>query len=86
MHDINQSFHSHCPVLDSPAPVEVVDGVGSEVCDLGDALGPLDALFGVESLPNVGWIEEKENISSSFVESHEKRSRRTSLSWISALQ
>ena len=85
MHDINKSLHSHCPVLDAPAPYVVDDGVGNVLGDLEDALGPLDALFGVETLPNVGWIEEKENISSSFVESHEKRSRRTSLRWISAL-
>ena len=71
---------SHCRVLDLPSLVAAVDDVGSVLGDPGDGLEALDALFGVETLPLVGWIEKKETISSSFVQSHEKRSRRTFLS------
>ena len=35
-----QSLDIHCPVLDDPAPVSVVDLVGKRVGDLGDAVGP----------------------------------------------
>ena len=63
----------------------VVDGVGNVVGDLGDALEPLDALFGVETLPIVGWTEKKETVSLRFVQSHEKHNRRARVGWISAL-
>ena len=36
------TFNIHCPVLDLPAPVDVVDVVGKRVGDLGDVLEPLD--------------------------------------------
>jgi len=39
-----------------------VDGEGVLVGDLGDGMEALDALLDVETLPIVGWIEEKKNI------------------------
>ena len=47
----NDSLDVHCPVLDDPAPVVVVDGVGKLVGDLGDRLEPLDVLEKGEELP-----------------------------------
>ena len=73
-------------MLDLLVPVDVVDGVENVGGDPGDGMESLDALIDVEALPIVGWIEKKETVSSYFVLSHEERSRRTSLGWISALQ
>ena len=76
MHDIKHEHVTHIAlVLDRPAPVVVVDGVGNVVGDLGDALQPLDALFGVETPPIVGWMEKKETVSLRFVQSHSRRAR-----------
>ena len=36
------TFNIHCPVLDLPAPVDVVDVGGKRVGDLGDLVEPLD--------------------------------------------
>ena len=38
------TFNIHCPVLDLPAPVDVVDVVGKRVGDLGIDLEPLDVV------------------------------------------
>ena len=38
------TFNIHCPVLDLPAPVDVVDVVGKRVGDLGVDLEPLDVV------------------------------------------
>ena len=38
------TFNIHCPVLDLPAPVDVVDVGGKRVGDLGDVLEPLDVV------------------------------------------
>ena len=56
-----------------------MDGVGNVVGDPGDGMVALDALLDVETLPILGWIEEKKNIYLSFVQTHEKHSRRGSL-------
>ena len=37
-----RSLDIHCPVLDDPAPVAVIDLVGKRVGDLGDAVDPPD--------------------------------------------
>ena len=44
------TFVVHCPVLDDPAPDDVIDGDGSRVGDLGD-LEPLGVLEEGEELP-----------------------------------
>ena len=59
-------------MLDLLVPVDAVDGVENVVGDLGDGLEPLDALVSVETLPIVGWIEEKKNIFLCFVPLHEE--------------
>ena len=51
------TFVVHCPVLDDSAPVDVVDGVGKRVGDLGDDLEPRDVLEEGEELPIGGRIE-----------------------------
>ena len=56
-----------------------MDGVGNVVGDPSDGMVALDALLDVETLLILGWIEEKKNISLSFVQTHEKHSRRGSL-------
>ena len=38
------TFNIHCPVLDLPAPVDVVDVGGKRVGDLGVDLEPLDVV------------------------------------------
>ena len=38
------TFNIHCPVLDLSAPVDVLDGDGSRVGDLGDLVEPLDVV------------------------------------------
>ena len=63
-----------------------MDGVGNVVGNPGDGMVALDALLDVETLPILGWIEEKKNNILSFVQTHEKHGRRASLGWSSALQ
>ena len=46
----NDSLDIHCPVLDDPAPVVVVDGVGKRVGDLGVLAEPLAVLEEGEEL------------------------------------
>ena len=72
-------------MLDLLVPVDVVDGLVNVGGDPGDGLEALDTFIGGETLPIDGWIEKKETVSSYFVLSHEERSRRTSLGWLSAL-
>ena len=59
-------------MLDLLVPVDAVDGVENVVGDLGDGLEAVDALVSVETLPIVGWIEEKKNIFLCFVQLHEE--------------
>jgi len=47
-------------VLNDPAPVVVVDGVGKLVGDLGDLVEPLDALEEGEELSIVDRIEREQ--------------------------
>ena len=68
MHDIVTDLITHIAlVLDPSVPVDVVDGEGVLVGDLGDGMEALDALLDVETLSIVGWIEKKESFSSDFV-------------------
>ena len=56
--DNNNNHLTHIAlVLDDPAPVVVVDGVGKLVGDLGDLVEPLDVLEEGEELPIGGRIE-----------------------------
>ena len=73
MHDIVTDLITHIAlVLDPSVPVTVVDVEGDLVDDLGDGMEAPDALVGVETLPIVGWIEEKKNIFLCFVQLHEE--------------
>ena len=44
------TFNIHCPVLDLPAPVDVVDVGGKRVGDLGDVGKPPDVIEEGEEL------------------------------------
>ena len=73
MHDIVTDLITYIAlVLDPSVPVDVVDGEGVLVGDLGDGLEALDALVGAETLTIVGWIEEKKNIFLCLVQLHEE--------------
>ena len=52
-----RSLDIHCPVLDDPAPVAVVDVVGKRVGDLGVAVEPPDVSEEGEELPSGDRIE-----------------------------
>ena len=67
MHDITEQITHIALVLDPSVPVDVVDGEGVLVGDLGDGMEALDALLDVETLPKVGWIEKEKSFSSDFV-------------------
>ena len=53
-------LHVHCPVLDLPAPDDVVDVVGSLVGNLGDVLEPLNVLEEGEELSPLYRIEREQ--------------------------
>ena len=72
MHDITEQITHIALVLDPSVPVDAVDGEGVLGGDLGDGMEALDALLDVETLPIVGWIEEKKNIFLCLVQLHEE--------------
>ncbi len=57
-----QTLDVHCPVLDDPAPVDVVDVGWKRVGDLGDLVEPLDVFEEGEKLSPDGRIEREQTL------------------------